>query len=350
MASQLALLFAAPPAGARRADRPRPGRASTRASPACTARSTRCARKKRVIGRRGQPAQGAWSPARRRQEAFADADLVIEAVFEELAVKKQVFAEVEAVVRPRLRARDEHVVAVRDARWRPTSSTPSGSSASTSSTRSRCCRCSRSCAASAPTTPTLATAFAVGKQLKKSCVLVKDAPAFVVNRLLTRFLGEVTRAVDEGTPIEVADRALDAARAADAARSCCCSWSARLSACTWPRRCTRPSPSASTSRTTCAGWSRPASPASTPGTSAGALPRRRTPALLPAGRHRRSTAEEVRDRALAALAEEIAPDARRGRGRRAAGHRPVPDPRRRLAVPPRRHHARTSTGPARPSA
>jgi 3-hydroxyacyl-CoA dehydrogenase len=54
----------------------------------------------------------------------------------------------------------------------------------------------------------LATAFAVGAALKKSCVLVKDAPAFVVNRLLTRFLGEVTRAVDEGTPFEVADRAL----------------------------------------------------------------------------------------------------------------------------------------------
>ena len=40
-------------------------------------------------------------------------------------------------------------------------------------------------------------------------MLVKDAPAFVVNRLLTRFLGEVTAAVDEGTPIEVADRALE---------------------------------------------------------------------------------------------------------------------------------------------
>ena len=35
--------------------------------------------------------------------------------------------------------------------------------------------------------PTLATAFVVGKSLKKSSVLVKDAPAFVVNRLLTRF-------------------------------------------------------------------------------------------------------------------------------------------------------------------
>ncbi len=56
---------------------------------------------------------------------------------------------------------------------------------------------------------TLATAFAVGTELRKSCVLVQDAPAFVVNRLLTRFLGEVTAAVDEGTPIGVADRALE---------------------------------------------------------------------------------------------------------------------------------------------
>jgi 3-hydroxyacyl-CoA dehydrogenase len=57
--------------------------------------------------------------------------------------------------------------------------------------------------------PTLATAFAVGRQLGKSCVLVADAPAFVVNRLLTRFLGEVTAAVDAGTPVAVAETALD---------------------------------------------------------------------------------------------------------------------------------------------
>ncbi len=40
-------------------------------------------------------------------------------------------------------------------------------------------------------------------------MLVKAASAFVVNRLLTRFLGEVTTLVDAGTPFEVADRALD---------------------------------------------------------------------------------------------------------------------------------------------
>jgi 3-hydroxyacyl-CoA dehydrogenase/enoyl-CoA hydratase/carnithine racemase len=55
----------------------------------------------------------------------------------------------------------------------------------------------------------LATAFALGKALKKSCVLVQDAPAFVVNRLLTRFLGEVISAYDEGTPFEVVNSALD---------------------------------------------------------------------------------------------------------------------------------------------
>jgi hypothetical protein len=56
---------------------------------------------------------------------------------------------------------------------------------------------------------TLATAFAVGKKLKKSSVLVKDAPAFVVNRVLSRFLGEVFAAIDAGTPPAVADAALD---------------------------------------------------------------------------------------------------------------------------------------------
>jgi 3-hydroxyacyl-CoA dehydrogenase len=55
---------------------------------------------------------------------------------------------------------------------------------------------------------TLATAFAVGKGLKKSAVLVKDAPGFVVNRILNRLMAEVTKAADEGTPVEVADRAL----------------------------------------------------------------------------------------------------------------------------------------------
>ena len=55
---------------------------------------------------------------------------------------------------------------------------------------------------------TTATAINVGKDLKKTMIICKDAPGFVVNRLLTRFMGEVTDAIDEGTPSDVADNAL----------------------------------------------------------------------------------------------------------------------------------------------
>jgi len=140
--------------------------------------------------------------------AFADADLVIEAVFEEMSVKQQVFAEVEAVVSPgcvlatntsalsvtEMAAKLEHPERVVGLHFfNPVVVLP----------LLEVVRAERTDDA------TLATAFAVGKSLKKSCVLVADAPAFVVNRLLTRFLGEVTAAVEQGTPVAVADRALD---------------------------------------------------------------------------------------------------------------------------------------------
>ena len=55
---------------------------------------------------------------------------------------------------------------------------------------------------------TLATAFATAKSLKKSAVLCGDKAGFVFNRLVTRTLGEVMSAVDEGTPFDVADNAI----------------------------------------------------------------------------------------------------------------------------------------------
>jgi len=140
--------------------------------------------------------------------AYAGADLVIEAVFEELAIKQRVFAELEEIVS------EECVLATN------TSSLPVTAMAEGLRHPERVVgfhffnpvavmplvevvRAERTDDA------TLATAFAVGKRLKKSCVLVADAPAFVVNRLLFRFLGEVFGAIDAGTPVEVADRALD---------------------------------------------------------------------------------------------------------------------------------------------
>ena len=142
------------------------------------------------------------------KEAFADADFVIEAVFEEMKVKQQVFAEVEAVVSPdcvlatntsslsvtEMASKLEHPERVVGFHFfNPVAVLPLLEIA----------RAERTDDAS------LATAFAVGKTLKKSCVLVADRPAFIVNRLLTRFLGEVTRAVDEGTDFQVADKALE---------------------------------------------------------------------------------------------------------------------------------------------
>ncbi|WP_433362115.1 3-hydroxyacyl-CoA dehydrogenase NAD-binding domain-containing protein [Streptosporangium sp. CA-115845] len=142
------------------------------------------------------------------KDAFADADFVIEAVFEDMKVKQKVFAEVEAIVSA------ECVLATN------TSSLSLTEMASGLRHPERVVgfhffnpvavmplleivRGERTDDA------TLATAFAVGRSLKKSSVLVKDAPAFVVNRLLTRFMGEVIGAVDEGTPLELADHALD---------------------------------------------------------------------------------------------------------------------------------------------
>ncbi|MFE0154354.1 3-hydroxyacyl-CoA dehydrogenase NAD-binding domain-containing protein [Nonomuraea sp. NPDC059007] len=142
------------------------------------------------------------------KDAFADADFVIEAVFEDMAVKKKVFAEVEAHVSA------ECVLATNT------------SSLSLSEMGAELLHPERLVGfhffnpvavmplleiirGAGTSDATLATAFAVGKSLRKSSVLVKDAPAFVVNRLLTRFMGEVIAAVDEGTPLEVAEHSLD---------------------------------------------------------------------------------------------------------------------------------------------
>ena len=81
---------------------------------------------------------------------FGRADLVIEAVFEDLETKRQVLAEVEAVIRPEtIFASNTSTIPIRDIAARRRA--PSGCWACTSSRRSRRCRCSRS---SPPTRPT----------------------------------------------------------------------------------------------------------------------------------------------------------------------------------------------------
>jgi len=141
------------------------------------------------------------------KKIFADANFVIEAIFEELELKNALFAELEAIVAPDCvlatntsslsvtkmsqgLKNPERVIGFHF--FNPVAIMPLLEIARTPATDDA----------------TTATAVAVGKELKKTMVVVKDSPAFVVNRLLTRFMGEITDAIDEGTSPEVADAAM----------------------------------------------------------------------------------------------------------------------------------------------
>ena len=55
---------------------------------------------------------------------------------------------------------------------------------------------------------TVATAFDLTAKLRKRPLLVQDAPAFVVNRILTRLLSVVLAALERGNSIEETDEAI----------------------------------------------------------------------------------------------------------------------------------------------
>jgi 3-hydroxyacyl-CoA dehydrogenase/enoyl-CoA hydratase/carnithine racemase len=140
------------------------------------------------------------------KDGFADAEFVVEAVFEEMPVKKKVWAEVEEIVTPEcvlasntsslsiteMAADLEHPERVVGFHFfNPVAVMPlveviQGAKSDDAA---------------------LATAFATGRALKKTTILVKDSPSFIVNRLLGRWMGEVAKVVDEGTPVEVVDTA-----------------------------------------------------------------------------------------------------------------------------------------------
>ncbi|MCX6435669.1 MAG: 3-hydroxyacyl-CoA dehydrogenase NAD-binding domain-containing protein [Actinobacteria bacterium] len=141
------------------------------------------------------------------QSVFSNADFIIEAIFEELALKQELFKHLEKIVGPECilatntsslsveamtqgLAHPERVIGFHF--FNPVAVMPLLEIART------------------PTTDdaTTATAVNIGKELKKTMVITKDAPGFVVNRLLIRFMGEITDAIDEGTPPEIADNAM----------------------------------------------------------------------------------------------------------------------------------------------
>lgn len=131
---------------------------------------------------------------------FADADFVIEAVFEETGVKQEVFREIEGIVSPAavlatntsslsveeigsVLAHPERLVGFHF--FNPVAVMPLVEIVRTPQAGEEA----------------LSTAFVVAKKLKKNAIGSADAPGFIVNRLLAKVMGEAARAVDDGTPL-----------------------------------------------------------------------------------------------------------------------------------------------------
>jgi 3-hydroxyacyl-CoA dehydrogenase/enoyl-CoA hydratase/carnithine racemase len=140
-------------------------------------------------------------------DGFADCDLVVEAVFEELEIKKQVFAELEGVVSPEcvlatntsalsvteMAADLEHPERVVGMHFfNPVALMP----------------LLEVVRAAESSDEALATVWSVGEQLRKRPILVADAPGFVVNRVLTRMTRVIMDAIEHGTPVEEVDAAV----------------------------------------------------------------------------------------------------------------------------------------------
>ena len=137
---------------------------------------------------------------------FADCDFVIEAVFEEVGVKQQVFGEIEKIVADdailatntsslsveEIGAKLEHPERLVGFHFfNPVAVMPLIEIVRTPNT----------------TDAALSTAFVVARGLGKNAVLTADAPGFVVNRLLAKVMGEAARAVYEGTPLLTVEKA-----------------------------------------------------------------------------------------------------------------------------------------------
>ena len=135
------------------------------------------------------------------KQDFADCDWVIEAVFEELTIKQNLFEEIEAIVSPetilatntsslsveRIGEKLQHPERLVGFHFfNPVAVMPLIEVVNTPRTNDE----------------SLATAMAVAAKLRKNAVITADSPGFVVNRILAKLLGEAMHAVEIGTPFE----------------------------------------------------------------------------------------------------------------------------------------------------
>jgi 3-hydroxyacyl-CoA dehydrogenase / enoyl-CoA hydratase / 3-hydroxybutyryl-CoA epimerase len=138
---------------------------------------------------------------------FTRADLVVEAVFEDLAVKQKVLAEVEAEIRPEAifatntstipireiaagAARPDRVIGMHF--FSPVDRMPLLEVIPTDRTAPR----------------TVASAVRFGRAMGKTVIVVRDHPGFWVNRILAPYLNEAGVLIEEGVPIELIDRTM----------------------------------------------------------------------------------------------------------------------------------------------
>ncbi len=140
-------------------------------------------------------------------DGFQDCDLVLEAVFEDLALKREVLREVEQLVRPdTLLATNTSALSVTEMAaaldqpdrmlgmlfFNPVAVMPLVELVHTAQTSD----------------DSLATAWRVAETLRKSPVLVRDAPGFVVNRVLMRMTQVLLRALENGNTVDETDEAV----------------------------------------------------------------------------------------------------------------------------------------------
>jgi enoyl-CoA hydratase/long-chain 3-hydroxyacyl-CoA dehydrogenase len=138
---------------------------------------------------------------------FGHADLIIEAVFEDLNLKKKIVADMEA-------ATPSHCVFATNTSAIPIARIAEGAKRPENIIGMHYF-------SPVPSMPLLeiiphagtsdttkATAFEVGTKQGKTCIVVKDVPGFYVNRCLGPFLIEVSALIRDGAPLEQLDKAL----------------------------------------------------------------------------------------------------------------------------------------------
>ncbi|MBA7642544.1 Fatty acid oxidation complex subunit alpha [subsurface metagenome] len=162
--------------------------------------------KRHIISRREAALTLSHYSATTDYAGFRQAQVIIEAIFEDLDLKRLMVAELEAIIPP------ETVIASN------TSSIPIAEIAERAEHPERIIGMHffspvermpllEIITSDYTDEQTLATAVALGRRLGKTVIVVKDSPGFFVNRILTPYLNEAFKLLEDGIAVDELDRA-----------------------------------------------------------------------------------------------------------------------------------------------